>query len=317
MYIDIKEISLGNKVILKNFNTILDKGETICVIGRNGVGKSTLFKTLVGDTRFKGANLLENTNIGIVSDYSKLPPELKVKDIINANTLQNKYLQEIDDVFDLMKIKDSKISRWSTGEQRKLKLYNILTQNKELYIFDEITNGLDEKSLDEVLNVIVGLINRDKKPTILYSTYRLNEVTRVKFDKYWFFNNQEIIISGILKEEDILKYYYEDGEVFSCCSQAGRSPSLSIGNIKNNRLSEVGENYYSNIHLRIITNMGLRWHVNIAEHLGYSKLSNSRHVNKYHLCKTIFEDEEFITLIRPYINDYENYIYKKYLELNG
>jgi len=111
------------------------------------------------------------------------------------------------------------------------------------------------------------------------------------------------------------KYFsiYEDGEVFSCCSQAGRAAPLSLGNVYSASLFEIHNAYYSNIHLRIIKKQGLAWYVNLAASLKYKDFKADAYVNKCHLCNKIFSDAKFMDIITPFVLEYENAIYEKYL----
>lgn len=129
-----------------------------------------------------------------------------------------------------------------------------------------------------------------------------------------FIYNENLLNNSIKCFETTYFAIYEDGEIFSCCSQAGRTEPLSIGNINSNKLNEINENYYSNIHLRIIKKMGLSWYLNIAKELEYNKLFNKKYVNKCDLCRNIFIDKEFMKLVKPYTEAYEEYIYQKYLK---
>lgn len=131
--------------------------------------------------------------------------------------------------------------------------------------------------------------------------------------------NSDYIFDETLFENDIrcfeTKYFaiYEDGEVFSCCSQAGRAAPLSLGNVYNLSLSKINNAYYSNIHLRIIKKYGLIWYVKLSNQLKYKDFTLEPYVNKCHLCNKIFSDEKFMSIIEPYTLQYENSIYEKYL----
>lgn len=206
--LNIVKVRFKNKTLLNNFSTKLNYGQTIGVIGKNGTGKSTLFKVIMNKIKFEGSVSINPIDIGIVSDYSSLPSELKVKDIINLHSDKEKYrVQELINIFELNNLINNKISKLSTGEKRKLELYNVLMQNKKIYIFDEITSGLDQRSSEELLNIINIMLEQNKKLIILYSTHNLTEFDKLPFDKYWVFENSNIHIYNYLTEKEIIKYY--------------------------------------------------------------------------------------------------------------
>ena len=111
-------------------------------------------------------------------------------------------------------------------------------------------------------------------------------------------------------------YYavFPNGDVYPCCSQAGATPPLKLGNVNEISMKEVEQNYNANIHIRIMKKYGINWYLEKANNLEYNTFFEKEFVNKCHLCREIFSDAKFMTLVIPYLEEEKRKIYEKYLE---
>lgn len=109
------------------------------------------------------------------------------------------------------------------------------------------------------------------------------------------------------------------GNVYPCCSQAGATEPLLVGNIKELSLKSIVKNFNSNMAIRVLRNKGLDWYLNIDRKHNLNKFANKEYVNICNLCRTILSDKEFINITSPYIEKYKIEIYERYKEmvLNG
>lgn len=107
---------------------------------------------------------------------------------------------------------------------------------------------------------------------------------------------------------------FSNGDVYPCCSQAGATKPLYIGNIEKMDLDELTKKYNANMNIRILNRDGLNWYLEIAKKLDYKALLEKKYVNKCDLCRTIFSDQIFMKLVEPYLEIEKNIIYQKYLE---
>lgn len=82
MKLVIEKLAYEGKVVLEKIDQNVEYGDFINVIGQNGSGKSSLFKALLGITRFKGKVDFASSEIAVVSDYARVPKELQVRDIL-------------------------------------------------------------------------------------------------------------------------------------------------------------------------------------------------------------------------------------------
>lgn len=209
--VNIKNLSksFGEKQILKNINLTIPKGKIIGLLGKNGMGKTTLIK-LINDllTPTEGTILVNGKEIGIESKKSisylpertYLDKSMKVKDAI-------KYFEEFYDNFDKEKaiklINDlnldlnEKISKMSKGMQEKLQLILVISRNVALYIFDEPLGGIDPATRDYILDTILS--NFNEGASVIISTHLISDIERI-LDDVIFINDGEIILTSSADE---------------------------------------------------------------------------------------------------------------------
>ena len=201
--------SYDEKQVLKDVNLKIPKGKIIGLLGKNGMGKTTLIK-LINDllTPTSGEVLINGKNPGVESKkiISYLPEktyidrEMKVKDAI-------KYFEEFYDNFDSEKAKkllkdldldeNSKISKMSKGMQEKLQLILVMSRNAELYILDEPLGGVDPATRDYILDTILS--NFSEGASVIISTHLIADIERI-LDEVIFIDKGQIIVTSSADE---------------------------------------------------------------------------------------------------------------------
>ncbi|WP_425447594.1 ribosomal protection-like ABC-F family protein [Dethiothermospora halolimnae] len=158
--------SFGENMILKNLSLNIKYGEKLCLLGKNGTGKSTLIKILTGDYKQDsgkvkiGSNVkigyldqnikFNNENLTILEEFRQqfIMPEGKARGILA------KFLFYDTDVF-------KKVCNLSGGEKSRLKLCMLMHSNINFLLLDEPTNHLDVDSremLEDTLQNFNGTI---------------------------------------------------------------------------------------------------------------------------------------------------------------
>lgn len=195
----------GKKQVLKDINLKIPRGKIIGLLGKNGMGKTTLIK-LINDllTPTSGKILVNGKNIGIESKkiISYLPERTYLdKSMTIKQTLE--FFTDFYDNFDIEKAKklikdldleiDTKISKMSKGMQEKLQLILVMSRNAELYILDEPLGGVDPATRDYILDTILN--NFNENASVIISTHLISDIERI-LDEVIFIDKGKIILSS-------------------------------------------------------------------------------------------------------------------------
>ena len=155
-------LSVGYDKELFKLDLKLERGDKLGIIGKNGIGKSTLIKTIVGEIKPLSGKVLvgENTNISYFSQkfenlnldntiYDEIKEEFPNMSPLEIRTLLGSFNFSNDDVF--KKIKDL-----SGGEKVRVSLCKILNSKPNLLVLDEPTNHLDILNKETIENLLKG-----------------------------------------------------------------------------------------------------------------------------------------------------------------
>lgn len=187
MKIEVSNVSrkLGNEEVLKNINLELESGKIYGFIGRNGSGKTMLFRTLCGflkpDTGYvkvdgrdlyknnefpkDTAALLEKPNyISDLTGFENLKLLSKIKNIINDDQIM-----ETLKLVNLENEADKKFKKYSLGMKQKLGIAGVLMESPKIMILDEPFNGLDDESTEKIRKIL--LKEKEKGKLILIATH--------------------------------------------------------------------------------------------------------------------------------------------------
>ncbi|WFA08776.1 ribosomal protection-like ABC-F family protein [Tissierella sp. Yu-01] len=149
-----------DKEVLKNISFSINNNERIGIVGRNGCGKTTLMKIILGEIS------ADNGFYDLKCKIGYLPQANEVDNINLAKIIDNKKISKnirklIGDL-DLEKLKNKNISLLSGGEKTKLLFVKAVMEESELLLMDEPTNFLDWKTIEIMENFL-----KDYKGAIL------------------------------------------------------------------------------------------------------------------------------------------------------
>jgi branched-chain amino acid transport system ATP-binding protein len=171
MMLEVKDLHAfyGKSHILQGVNLNVKNGEIVSILGRNGVGRSTTLKAIMGDVQpfgsitFKGKQIaglksyqVAYSGLGYVPEDRSIFPGLTVEQnlILGEKSARKNPRWSIDDVYNLFPIlrerKDTDASVLSGGEQQMLTLCRTLMGDPELVMIDEPTEGLAPKIVEQV-----------------------------------------------------------------------------------------------------------------------------------------------------------------------
>ena len=241
----IKDLNLyiNEKELFNNLNLNINAGEIHVLMGKNGVGKSSIAKALMGDTNYKTeGNIIFNdediTNLSI-SERSKKgifllnQNPIQVEGVTNAEMLRcalsernnerinifefNKELESICKKLDLDKSfihKDINVGA-SGGERKKIELMHMWMLKPSLIILDEIDSGLDVDATKLVAESIKEYFN-EYKPAIIIITHSNSLISNFDDYKVHLLDNKRLVKSGDknLAKEILNKGFKELSDTF-------------------------------------------------------------------------------------------------------
>lgn len=225
MHLQIKQANIGyDKTLISNANASLNLGDVCLLIGNNGVGKTTLIKSILhqnplldGEISINNKNVKNLSvkeiaeNIAIVFSKAVIPQNYTVEDLISLGKyiyypfyfeLKKEDREEVSNIIeelDLVEYKNTPLKNLSDGNLQKAFIGRALTQISPIIILDEPTTHLDEKNKIIILKTLRKLAKEQNK-LILFSSHDWR-LAKEFADKIWYVKNQELF-SGIV--EDVL-----------------------------------------------------------------------------------------------------------------
>nr|WP_205789744.1 ABC transporter ATP-binding protein [Microvirga makkahensis] len=179
------QASYGAAQVLFDVSLDVGAGEVVTLLGRNGMGKTTTIKSIMGllrprggDIRFDGAIVtglppyrVAQTGIGLVPEGRQIFPTLTVEENLVATAATRKgarrwNLKEVYELFPRLKERRNNLgTQLSGGEQQMLAIGRALMTNPKLLILDEATEGLAPLIRAEIWSCLKRL--RDERQSIL------------------------------------------------------------------------------------------------------------------------------------------------------
>ncbi len=194
VYLDKVNIKQNDKIILSNISLSINKGEFVYMIGKTGIGKSSLLRILYGDLKIgegeanvMGINLNKikdkkipylRRKLGIVFQDFKLLSDRSIEKnlifVLKATDWRNssEIGVRIEEVLKMVKLKDVRSKfphELSGGEQQRVAIARALLNKPELVLADEPTGNLDPATSIEIMQLLKDIHNDGT--TILIATH--------------------------------------------------------------------------------------------------------------------------------------------------
>ncbi|MGJ3253015.1 MAG: urea ABC transporter ATP-binding subunit UrtE [Elainellaceae cyanobacterium] len=221
--LEVKGINVyyGESHILRNVDLSVPSGEMICLIGRNGVGKTTLLKTVMGLLRprsglvkFDGNAITHQSpdqrarlGIGYVPQGREIIPRLTVKENLllgleaRPKGISTKNQAIPDEILDLFPVLRSMLSRMggdlSGGQQQQLAIARALMGKPRLLVLDEPTEGIQPSIILDIERAVRHIIESTGISVLLVEQH-LHFVRQA--DYYYAMQKGEIVASGSTDE---------------------------------------------------------------------------------------------------------------------
>jgi len=170
--INIKEKKFTQEILLKNITINIEKPGIFGLVGKNGQGKTTLFKCVLGLEKFTGTCTLNSEKIKQYN-VAWCPTEPSVYNELTSEEFYNFYRKLLDIKFDADNLlfevpKDKLIREFSTGMKKKVYLNAVFQKGYPVYFLDEPFNGLD---LESNFILIKFLKEQAQKSIIIISSH--------------------------------------------------------------------------------------------------------------------------------------------------
>lgn len=206
----------GESHILRNVDLSIPKGQMVCLIGRNGVGKTTFLKTIIGLLKQRSGSVQYDdqalsdqppyqrarSGIGYVSQGRDIIPQVTVKEnlllgmeALPGGMAKNRHIDPI--VFDLFPILEKFLSRkggdLSGGQQQQLAIARALLGKPKLLLLDEPTEGIQPSIIHDI-EVAVKRIMKETGISVLLVEQHLHFVRQSNY--YYAMQRGGIVSSG-------------------------------------------------------------------------------------------------------------------------
>ena len=195
--------SFGEKQVLKNVNLKVESGKIVGLLGKNGSGKSTMFKlandllTLSsGEVLVDGKIISPETKkvVSYLPERTYFDSSLKVSDTLSLfETFYEDFNREKTEKLleELQLDKNMRLSKMSKGMKEKVQLVLVMSRNAKIFILDEPLGGVDPASRDYILKTI--LKNFNKEATLFISTHMIADIETI-LDEVVFIDDGEIVL---------------------------------------------------------------------------------------------------------------------------
>jgi len=212
--------SYGEVRTLNEVSMTAEPGKVTCVMGRNGVGKTTLMKNIMGILRSSSgrlllgdqdisrlpANLRAKAGVALVPQGRHIFPRLSVEDnlrvALEARTDRRKTIpEEVYDLFPAIKTMGKrKGGDLSGGQQQQLAIARALVGDPRALLLDEPTEGIQPNIIEKIGQVLKDLVEKQGMTVVIVEQYL--DFVREFGDFFYIMNRGSVVAEGPTRELD-------------------------------------------------------------------------------------------------------------------
>ena len=216
--VDNISFSYGSIRTLQKVCMEMNAGEITCIMGRNGVGKTTLLKNIMGTLRAShgsirtgpqditslAAHRRAKTGLGLVPQgrqiFAKLTVEENLKVGLQANPRRTSIIpSHVYEIFPvLLEMKRRMGGDLSGGQQQQLAIARALVGNPKILLLDEPTEGIQPNIIQQIGHVLKDLATESNMTIVLVEQYL--DFVREFGDKFYLMNRGRVVADGTTEE---------------------------------------------------------------------------------------------------------------------
>lgn len=227
--IEVKNVTkkFGRKEVLKGVSFTAEKGQITCLIGINGVGKTTIMQGIMsliqinsGEIFIDGSKLTKDSyeKITFIPDTITMPPQMRIADAFAfmADFYQSWNQKRAEELLEFFKLEETeRISELSKGNTAKVNMLLGLALDVDYFLMDEPFSGIDIFSREEIANVFTSHLIEDRG--VIITTHEINDIEHL-IDKVVLIDNgvvlKEFYVEEVRENEgksviDVLREVYE------------------------------------------------------------------------------------------------------------
>ena len=233
LIIDDLNYSIGDKKILDHLSFTCSAGEVVAIVGKNGIGKTTLLNNILENFNKNNSITLtgEDNKIGYVPQFRQIDDELplSVFDFVGL-PISQKFLpwlskKEKNNIYSALELtnsldkKDNGLGRLSGGERQRVFLAQALVNKPTMLLLDEFTSNLDKASELECMKLVRDITKKEHIITLCI-THELSLIDENYVDKILYLSEDEY------KFIDIKNYNTEQHGFDVCRHHVGGSSNV-------------------------------------------------------------------------------------------
>jgi urea transport system ATP-binding protein len=219
------ESGYGESMVIRNVNLEVRPGQIVCLMGRNGVGKSTLMKSIMGlikprsgsihysdtDITSSSPDRRAKSGIGYVPQGREIFPQLSVEEnlLLGLEASSDRRKKLPDTIFDTFPVLRQMLHRkggdLSGGQQQQLAIARALAPGPKLLLLDEPMEGIQPSIVMEI-EAIIETIKRNREIAVLLVEQSLEFATSIA-DYYYVLDRGTIAAEGKAEQlsEDLVR----------------------------------------------------------------------------------------------------------------
>jgi urea transport system ATP-binding protein len=215
------EVSYGQSKVINDLSFTAENNQTIAIMGRNGMGKTTLFKSLIGVLPINNGNIsIDDTNVSNMESFDRVYngiayvpqgrmifPTLTVQENIETGMENSKSKKIPDEIFALFPVlhdmRHRKGGNLSGGQQQQLAIARALVTDPKVLLLDEPTEGIQPSIIKDIANIL-NEIRKLRDITIIVSEQVLHFALAVA-DRILVIESGEIIFENTRDNVDAAK----------------------------------------------------------------------------------------------------------------